>query len=559
MVLFYAEHNGIMTNFISMRFLYHPNEEAVLFMQQAPPAEICRKMETGGLFTKVVDVNVDPAPKLTFTDNTPEGVERQIVSFYDNLFYEHNIDLNSLDKIYYATDTAATFSLYLCLKKIKFNYVEIINTQITRIEERYNDGKPIVTPALWNKMREYDVLMKYPEKSDLLEKYYIYPESPVPQNYSSDRIVKLNFNELLDSFDDKITQKIANAFDFTDKMKLHTPNNVVIATSGAGRVYAITKLVSSKLPVIFQIMMDYYLPEKVRIISKPHPRRPIDIILSNTNSKAQEIPKWFPVEYLPYFKNLHIEYLLLADDGLIHKLKGRYAGKVIYPNDCFFRYYFFILTHRYFAALKLFETFPKYRLRTHCVHSDTLSVFAQNVIDPNINTTTHDMKKIIDNDFIIVSNLQLKPLPNIIELLKTASDNAIIVFTDILNRFWCYDMNHPELLENFIVQKIEKKPISQESNIISDTYTEYSFIFCKNKDIRNKISSMPKYSRMLHFTGIELTVSIPENWEQNDILQKIRISALENYLLKGKVIPASEEGIRWDHNIKPMNENNYLK
>ena len=58
MVLFYAEHNGIMTNFISMRFLYHPNEEAVLFMQQAPPAEICRKMETGGLFTKVVDVNV---------------------------------------------------------------------------------------------------------------------------------------------------------------------------------------------------------------------------------------------------------------------------------------------------------------------------------------------------------------------------------------------------------------------------------------------------------------------------------------------------------------------
>lgn len=32
MILFYAEHNGILTSFITMRYFLHPSEEVVLFM-----------------------------------------------------------------------------------------------------------------------------------------------------------------------------------------------------------------------------------------------------------------------------------------------------------------------------------------------------------------------------------------------------------------------------------------------------------------------------------------------------------------------------------------------
>lgn len=516
-------------------------------------------MEHYGVFTKVVNVNIDPAPKYTFTANTPETVEPEVVSYYDALFAEFGCEVSKFEKIYYATDTASAFSLYLCIKKIQFNFVEMIPGQASRINARYSDAKPIVTTAFWNKMKEYDTLMEYPRQSGLLEKFYLYSDSPIPENYNEDYIVKLDFTELMDTFDDHILRRISSVFDISEYVELITPNNAMIATPGEGKMYSITKLNRAKLQVMYQLMMDYYLPTKIRVVSKPHPRRPIHIKTCKTGKLIDEIPEWFPIEYLPFYKKLHFEYLLQADDALIHKLDGRYNGKVILPTENFYRGYFFILMHRYFAALSLYDSLLGYKLKTFGIYVNAISTFAQNVINPYISLEKHNMKKFESNEFVMISNLQLKsPLPNLTALLLSASENSIILFVDVLNKFWPYDITHPELLDYFIIQRIEKEIINPNMDIISDTYTEYNFIFCKNKSKRLELLSLPEYTKSLPHTGINLKISFLNEQDCNNILQKIRIRALENYILNKGEIPENK-GIQWDGTIRPLNENNYIK
>ncbi len=264
---------------------------------------------------------------------------------------------------------------------------------------------------------------------------------------------------------------------------------------------------------------------------KPHPS------VSQTLSDEKNItryPRYFPAEFMPFISDLKYECVVGFSSSSIKNLpKLLEIPKVVSYSLAFcvksylvFRLYMsYVICNRLFTGNFVSFGIDKELLQNINLYSD-IDFPISNEYKPLTNLNKSQPFMILDNsayekeDFTsqLVAYIQKMAVNDVMVAINSKDDYAFI----------CEDFDFTDFM---IPVVIHKKVCSDHA--VGNFQDETIYFFCKNEDIRNRITSF-HYCRQLYYTGIELSVTPLSENEMN--IQRQQMFVRRENLLQSRAL-----------------------
>lgn len=533
MVVYHCDHYGAFTQLLALRFRRHPNDSAVLVCSNnGERTEVLKRLEEN----KVFDYVISFPSEMAITMDNHEMILNIIKDFFDEAFSKKGIKIENASEIYTSTDLEGTFAFYLNVKKIKYVLMETLEGQLFD-EHRYEIYLEMGTGSkeYVNLQKQYRVLTY---DCEMVKKCILYPQTikKVPDK-TRVKFEVFDFDKELKRLPDSAKRKIMDSYQLN--VELFRKPHCLVLPNSAGFTWQ-SGLPREKYALVYQLLVDYYRqsPANDSLLIKPHPYGFINF--ADNFENAVIIDRSFPIELLSLYSDIIINESISIHTTATSKIEGMITTKTT-SGIAFFKAFRYI--HKLYGAFSLARQLINEGTRFHQYVEDTdfLKSFVKQVfpeldrefwgINPNI---------LKGNILTIIDSCVPTRGYNICNGLQNASEDAITIFLDVDNSHCFYDMYHIGLLEDMVPVRIRKCPLRK--HIIENLEDEYLYIFSKKEEVRNRIRTFSIH-RVLHYTGVKLSIVPMEDIEIENLKLKMRLGETEK---------AISDLLCWRDNIRQL-------
>ena len=481
MVLYSVYHGGALSVAIVHRMTNHKDEEATLIIGNTG-WHIGNTFDTSGMlkiFNKVVGMS------LTYNVNNMQ----ETFDKYEKIFNENDVELLEYDRIYSLFDYDDPLGNFLNYKQIKYCVIEQYKNHM-KINYKKNQEmtyeKIVDFHFITNKYKVVDY-----ENNDLL---------------SIIKFEKLNYPNVIFDLTDEQQKIIIESYGIEDNEKkidalllcssLYESRNGMMNELMREYFHKNSESEEAEASYYFahSILLDVFIDAK-NIVIKPHPSRK-KVLKEND---IELFSSYFPVEFIPFLKNVSIDSIYGFGSGSINnlaKIKG--IESVVALNNIFYRYTYQFL--KVFSAIEVSVDMGK-----SVIGSDSMNeTFIKSVVE-NINIGNNSLIAYSDNNdeievvFMDVSKYSECEYDSRLKNKFIAmQDNQILICLDS-------DKNQRMIknyyINNCAILRLIKFNIREifEGNLDD----EYLYCFSKNSSIIQNLSKY-EFIRKLKHTGIEL-------------------------------------------------------
>ena len=489
-VLFQCHHLSTLFQFVLLRCTRYRSHKVVLLVYNDLfcRSPFARELERGKIFDRILEIR---EPK-----NFEEKQHELFVTDYYNRYFEtHGLSFDDMLEIYVACDLNNLFPVYCTLNNRAVSYIEMYEGQL-RDKNRYcfcttAFGYPSWIETLY---RKYHTLSGCDDRYTV--KRYLWPGSITEY---PEKDIHMDFLREFYALPNQRKKQIADCMALPAEVDFHEVE--ILLMNSPKWTKSICGLEPPQHYLPYLLVADYYFDSKNFFI-KNHPHANADTyFVGEIAQRANTIPATIPIEFFGLIDNFRIKKLIsVASSG---NLKiSEFVSEEITLSENYLCEYSSI--HKCYISLRLaHDTGDSFstqgigirndfiqKLRSCTFGADPISVSGtgRNRIYQFVGTMVADTKEHV-----------LPPLfPN--DRVTVFLDAKSV--TDALEQI----QNHT-LLQRLIGIEIRKEAIYD--SILSDTQTEYLFLFCTDEAYIRRISGR-MYEYTLPHTGLRITAKAAE-------------------------------------------------
>lgn len=521
MVFYYFEHPSQLFKILIHKLYFHRNDEAVLmvadYSYQFEPVVILREKYMKELkFTQMFPF---PHAFNWISARSNEEYHNKIPFIYNEHFKKYNIDIGKFKKIYITRDSGVGFETYCLINGFMYTYIETTK----------NNSYDVATNTNMVMHNFYRFMLKATVSEKTFEEV-LYTALGTKEHEYVLKWTYFDYIHIFKSFDNKIKSLF---FDLYEIYKIPSAENGCLYFPNNSYNIAVTRNMPMNYAYLAnELLLDYYFNDQ-NIILKPHPL--FDFNMYNKEGKIPKIPYSIPSELLRFVPGFSMNKAISVASNAVYDLKD--CTKEIISFGWAYNS-FFLLLHQLFALMQLFE----FIISNNNLYENNIEIGCNGLYDDQLALfIKYALKRVKLGGYVVKQLNELKTKKIIVlsiekskdyinqnkilcQFLKELSNNTIVGFV-IKGGYLPFISDQYKNVAEYIVPLVIKKIPKRTTH--SDLNNEYIFVFCKNKNIREKISEF-KLVKDLELTGIQISVEQPKGVERQIIDMKFNLEFLEN-------------------------------
>jgi hypothetical protein len=442
--------------------------------------------------------------------------ETKIIEYFHKLLKNAGVVIEDCDEIHIA-GAHQGFGSYVCLKNLRFYF--------------YEEGAGIISKSLWFSQFEKNTdYIKYLVTSKhglfegindlIIEARFVY-NAQVP-GYSNKKGKNFEIVKILKKLGKDDVDMLLNFFKVPVELKLSNKTYIIM---GENLTYDGRSLSNEEKILLYQRMMDYYAPNDVDIVFKPHPadRANYEKFLEH----AKTLQSYVPSEMLAIVLDRKFEAVMtISSTGV--KNMGSFVKEMYFLGYGYLELSTYIYQVDVAFALinhlkPYFKSFFHYGIQNDQI-SNFLSIAVK---DKNLQTRWLNINSMESKSISIIGNVESEHRNVFLTNLKKVDKSSVFIFINSDRGHNFFAPESPELLEYIVPITLRKRKMRDNSLESTDDITIY--VFCKDENLQRKIQGF-KYYRLLKHTGIYIEV----NSIADEELENRRLN-LNNYLYQGEL------------------------
>lgn len=424
-------------------------------------------------------------------DHVDEDWQSLITEYFDNILGKRGVNIKEFDQIITSCDVNNNFYLYCVFKEQKTIFMELWKKQFEEFWRYEVNRKCSNGSAVLEELNKKHFALS--GESDNVTRRLLWGEQLKKIN---DKDVRINFLDLFYSLSEKDKDRIidcmnAKNFDFSNF------NLLMINSPGWSIPQTQLKFPFHYYPYI--LIGDYYF-NGASVTFKDHPQVVGKLLNDWLDSSVTVLEKDIPIEFYSFIKNFHINRCISVYSTGSSKI-DRFVNETVTLNPVYLRNY--KILHQLYAAFLIDDhiDIPKKYYHIYGIDKEFISTFKKCVFAPFPENNPRGIEPQIlkGNIFAVIGAVPVLQYDNIEFAIKNSDLNTCVVFLSDFVK----NLKDTELMDYIVPILIEQRQVREK--ILCDIKTEHIYFFCKNKDIRDKISALD-HIKNLEYTGIELHI-----------------------------------------------------
>lgn len=547
MILYYMEHPSQLFKILIHKIDKHADEKAVFLIcdvsYDSEPIKVLKSVGKKSFNIEKIIKFPHAFNWLTAANN--EELINVICRKCDDLFKKNSVNISSANKIYISRDSGVCFENYCMINECHYNFYETIcNTLLKHV----GNNSCIHMHKLFN------FLLENKNGLNCVDTVLTTVKNAKKEMFKSWEYY--DFMTAFRNFSDCIKESVYNIFEanviINKIIERSYSKSTIFGPNSSYDVCVMKNLSMDEAYLANELLLDYYFYND-DIVLKAHPL--FDIQLKTDEGYVPSISSDISIEMLKTVRNFKVKKFVTVASSAADEIEG-YADEVIrmgWAYNSFFQY-----LHKYCSVLDLLYKYVggHFSFEYSGKGSEQLQKLIKYRYKDLIEFNNFNLRNLnnVANDIILVEELNWDEISNNSDILLDAlcklAYNKIICFIPNDTNLTFVDYKHAVLLQYVIPICISKN--ARREGVHSDISPEYVYIFCKNKQIREKLCGI-RFTNKLRYSGIDLNIGcandLTKNFIELSFKQKIDTQILEGLIKRIQYEKERSENILLNSNF----------